>query len=85
MDGNGRPDPVSPAFSETHDEAEDVLAGGVPFGTLEGDVDPATIAFEPGERPTHLVRSWEPAEVNHRVDVRIADSRSSSRRHLDTA
>ena len=58
MDGTGRLDPVSGEFSQTYDEAEDVLAVEVPSRALSEDVDQFTIAFEPAVDPTHLVLSW---------------------------
>jgi Protein of unknown function (DUF2911) len=58
MDGTGRLDPVSGEFSESYDEAEDVLTVEVPSTTLSEDVDQFTIAFEPALDPTHLVLSW---------------------------
>lgn len=63
MDGPGRLDPVSGAFTPTYDEADDVLVVEVPVTALDEDVDQFTIEFEPVAAPTHLVFRWERTAV----------------------
>lgn len=63
MDGPGRLDPVTGAFTATYDEADDVLVVEVPVNAIDEDVDQFTIEFEPIAAPTHLVFRWERTEV----------------------
>ena len=66
MDGTGVLDPVTGAFTETYDEADDVVTVDVGSSSLSEDVDQFTIAFEAGdgdEAGSHMVLTWERTEV----------------------
>jgi hypothetical protein len=63
MDGTGRLDPVSGAFTPSYGAADDVLVIEVPVRQLDEDVDQFTIEFDPVGAPTHLVLRWERTEV----------------------
>ena len=69
MDGTGRLDPETGAFSATYDSADDVVEVEVPSASLSEDVDQFTIAFEPAAPGayTDMVLTWERTEVRIRI------------------
>ena len=72
MDGTGQFDASTGQFTESYDEAHDVLAVEVPSGSLQEDVEQFTIALETAEGGTHMVLSWERTEV--RIPIAAAGS-----------
>ncbi|MEJ2206046.1 MAG: DUF2911 domain-containing protein [Gemmatimonadota bacterium] len=69
MDGTGRLDPETGAFSETYDPVDDVLVVEVSSGTLAEDVDQLTIEFRPATPGSwaDMVLMWERTEVTIRL------------------
>lgn len=69
MDGTGRLDPETGAFSETYDPADDVLVVEVPSGALSEDVDQLTIEFRPATPGgwADMVLMWERTQVSIRI------------------
>ena len=65
MDGTGRLAAETRRFTQSYDEADDVLVVEIPSGSLSEVVDQFTIAFETAEDGAHMVLSWE------RTGVRI--------------
>lgn len=71
MDGTGRLDAMSGEFSETYDEADDVLVVEVSSGNLDEEVDQFTIAFAGTGSSADMVLSWELTEV--RIPVQVTE------------
>jgi hypothetical protein len=69
MDGTGRLDPETGAFSNAYDTADDVLVVEVPADALSEDVEQFTIAFRPSPSGTwaDMVLAWERTEVKIRL------------------
>jgi len=69
MDGTGRLDPETGAFSATYDPADDVVAVEVPSSGIAEDVEQFTIEFRPAAPGayTDMVLIWERTEVSVRI------------------
>jgi hypothetical protein len=69
MDGTGRLDPETGAFSNSYDAADDVLVVEAPVSALSEDVQQFTIEFQPAVPAAwaDMVLRWEGTEVKIRL------------------